>query len=111
MKANEYQEGTARTAMYPDKGGMGGLTYAVLGLASEAGEVAGKLKKVMRDNGGKLEGPARLKIAEELGDCAWYIAQTATELGFTLEEIMKANLDKLASRAERGVIQGSGDSR
>lgn len=111
MRANEYQKGAARTAMYPGKGEMLGLFYTVLGLASEAGEVAGKTKKVLRDRGGILDGPTRLALSEELGDVAWYLAQCAAELGFTLEDIMEANLDKLAKRAERGVITGSGDNR
>lgn len=111
MRANEYQSAANETAMYPDPGGMGGLTYVVLGLASEAGEVAGKIKKVLRDKGGVLDGPTRLALAGEVGDVCWYVAQVATELGFTLEDVMAANLTKLASRKERGVITGSGDSR
>lgn len=111
MKLNEYQRGASRTAKYPGAGGTGGLVYTSLGLAGEAGEVANKVKKVLRDSGGNLDGPMRLKLAEEVGDVLWYCAMLAMELDFTLSDIAEANLDKLASRAERGVIQGSGDSR
>lgn len=108
---DEYQAGAARTAKYPEPGGLMGLLYVSLGLSGEVGEFANKVKKVLRDNGGKLEGPARLRLAEELGDCTWYLAMCAKELGFSLGEIAEANLDKLASRAERGVIGGEGDHR
>lgn len=114
MLINDYQEMAGRTAQYPDAGGMGGVTYTVLGLASEAGELAGKLKKVMRDDGGTLPpGPSgkRLAMADELGDCLWYVAMVAKELGYTLSQVAEMNVMKLSSRKERGVITGSGDAR
>lgn len=111
MRANEYQKGADRTAMYPEKYKLMGLLYTALGLAGEAGEFCNKTKKVLRDKGGVLDGPTRLALTEELGDVAWYLAQCATELGFALDDILDANLDKLAKRAERGVITGSGDNR
>lgn len=111
ITANDYQKGASRTAMYPGKGELGGLLYTALGLAGEAGEYCNKIKKVLRDKGGVLDGPTRLALSEELGDCAWYLAQCANEIGFTLADVMEAGLDKLASRAERGVITGSGDNR
>lgn len=111
MTLNEYQKGAGRTAKYPDSGLTNGLVYVSLGLAGEAGEVANKVKKVLRDSNGNLELPMRLKLADELGDVLWYVAMFAKELDFTLDDIAKANLDKLASRAERGAIQGSGDVR
>lgn len=110
---NEYQEGADTTAIYPEAhtGSFNALSYAILGLTNEAGEVAGKLKKVWRDNGGILTGETADGIASELGDVFWYLAAAATELGYSMEEIAFANLEKLASRAERGVIGGSGDNR
>lgn len=111
LSMNEYQKGASRTARYPGAGGTNGLVYTTLGLAGEAGELANKVKKVLRDNDGNLNGPMRLALAEELGDCLWYVAMLASELEFTLDDIAEANLDKLASRAERGVIKGSGDQR
>jgi NTP pyrophosphatase (non-canonical NTP hydrolase) len=108
---NDYQEMAGRTAQYPDAGGMGGLTYTVLGLASEAGELAGKLKKVMRDDGGVISEEKRIAIAMEVSDVLWYCAMTAKELGLTLSQIAEWNIAKLRDRKERGVITGSGDTR
>lgn len=103
MNLNEYQNAAMMTAVYPEAHG---LTYTVLGLASEAGELAGKLKKQIRD--GAFQGPA---MEAELGDVLWYVAMVAEELGISLELVAQRNLEKLASRAERGKIGGSGDDR
>lgn len=114
MNFGEYQRGTARTAIYPGAGdacSYAGLSYVGLGLAGEGGEVAGKIKKVARDDDGIISDTARAKIADELGDVLWYAAQLATQLGVDLGSIAEANLAKLADRAERGVLQGSGDQR
>lgn len=109
MKANDYQDRALETAIYPDRGA--NFVYPALGLVGEAGEVADKLKKVIRDNGGVLTDPVRDAVAAELGDVMWYVAVLASELDYNLDEIMAKNLSKLASRAQRGVIQGSGDNR
>ncbi len=108
-----YEHAAAKTAIYPGAGygTMAAVAYCTLGLTNEAGEVAGKLKKVMRDGGGTLTEEARQAIASEAADTLWYLAMLARELGFTLEEMANANLSKLASRAERGALQGSGDQR
>ena len=87
------------------------LAVMALGLAGEAGEVADKVKKVLRDHGGVFSPEQREALKLELGDVLWYVAQLASELGFELEEIGAANLDKLASRSARNVIAGSGDNR
>jgi len=110
----DYQYGTAETAIYPGAGDVNsieGLTYVALGLGGEAGEIQNKVKKVIRDNNGIITDDIRAKLADELSDCLWYAAQFATQLGYSLEEICRANLKKLADRAERGVLQGSGDNR
>lgn len=108
MNLNEYQNEAMRTAIYP----VGqGIEYTTLGLVSEAGEVAGKVKKVLRDNGGVFSDEARKAIADEAADCLWYIAGLARELGFSLETLAAQNLNKLADRQARGVLQGSGDKR
>lgn len=108
MNLNEYQNEAMRTAIYP----VGqGIEYTTLGLVSEAGEVAGKVKKVLRDNGGVFSDEARKAIADEAADCLWYIAGLARELGFSLETLAVQNLNKLADRQARGVLQGSGDKR
>lgn len=87
------------------------IVYPTLGLANEAGEVAGKVKKIFRDKGGFISDADRQALKQELGDVLWYLAQICTELGLTLEEVAEANLTKLASRQERGQIRGEGDGR
>ena len=87
------------------------IVYPTLGLANEAGEVAGKIKKIFRDKGGVI-GPAdREALKYELGDVLWYLTQICTELELTLEEVAAANLEKLFSRQARGQIRGEGDER
>lgn len=110
MLFDEYQQETAVTAVYPSPGSITGLLYCALGLG-EAGEVQGKIKKILRDDDSVITAEKREQIAGELGDLLWYVAQTATELELSLDEIAQANLVKLASRKERGVLQGSGDNR
>lgn len=109
MNANDYQDRALETAIYPDRGA--NFVYPALGLVGEAGEVADKLKKVIRDNGGILTDPVRDAVAAELGDTMWYVAVLASELDYSLGEIMAKNLAKLNSRKERGVLSGSGDTR
>ena len=87
------------------------IVYPTLGLANEAGEVAGKVKKIFRDKGGFISDADRQALKQELGDVLWYLTQICTELGLTLEEVAEANLTKLASRQERGQIRGEGDIR
>lgn len=110
MDLNQYQERARRTAIYPQPL-MGLPVYPALKLAGEAGEVAEKIGKIIRDEGGVI-GPHRsVELAKELGDVLWYVANLAADLGFDLEQIGQMNLDKLESRALRGVITGSGDNR
>lgn len=109
LTMNTYQEQAVGTAIY---GAGDAIVYPVLGLVNEAGEVAGKIKKVLRDNNGNFDTPGvREAIIDELGDVQWYLAATARDLGVTLEEVGKRNLAKLADRKARNVIQGSGDNR
>jgi NTP pyrophosphatase (non-canonical NTP hydrolase) len=108
---NEYQESTARTAVYNGRKSVGGLVYATLGLTGEAGEVANKVKKILRDDNNVMTEEVRLKLLDEAGDCCWYLSQLITELGGKLEDVAIANIQKLTSRIQRGVIQGSGDNR
>ena len=111
MTFDNYQTNASRTAFYPRVFKNQGLYYTALGLAGEAGEVANKVKKVMRDNNGNLEEIAKTEILSELGDVLWYCATIADELGVNLEDIAKLNLIKLEDRMNRGKIQGSGDKR
>lgn len=105
MTLDEYQQAAMATAVYP-RNQQTALTYTALGLASEAGEYAGKLKKLIRD--AKWDAEA---AKAELGDCLWYIAACAEANGLTLAEVAKANIDKLADRKARDAIKGSGDYR
>ena len=88
------------------------VVYPALGLAGEAGEVADKVKKTIRDKGGNFtDETVKSEIAKELGDVMWYLAATARDLGYTLEEIAEMNLVKTRSRASRDRVHGSGDNR
>ena len=109
MTFADYQRGSRATAVYPDAGD--NLLYPTLGLCGEAGEVAEKVKKMVRDDGGELTPQRREALAGELGDVLWYVAQLATEAGLELGEVAEGNLAKLRSRQERAVLHGSGDER
>ena len=109
MKLNDYQRESRKTAMYPDLGG--NAIYPTLGLVGEAGEVADKVKKILRDNNGLFDKDSKDAIKLELGDVLWYISQLSSELGFELEDVANANLQKLNSRKLRGKIKGTGDNR
>jgi NTP pyrophosphatase (non-canonical NTP hydrolase) len=87
------------------------IVYPTLGLANEAGEVAGKIKKIFRDKGGQVTPEDREALKQELGDVLWYLTQICTELDLTLEEVAAANLSKLFSRQARGTLYGDGDAR
>jgi NTP pyrophosphatase (non-canonical NTP hydrolase) len=108
MELFDYQRRSRSTAHYPRTDS---LTYPALGLAGEAGEFADHAKKVIRDDRGVVTPGRREAMAKELGDVLWYVAQLATELDLELEQIAQDNLDKLASRMQRGVLSGSGDDR
>ena len=109
MLLNDYQLESRSTARYPDAGS--NLIYPTLGLTGEAGEVADKVKKLIRDRDGVVDQRFKEDVALELGDVLWYVAQLATELGLSLEDVASANLRKLRSRADRGTLQGDGDHR
>lgn len=109
MDLNEYQVQAQKTAQYPGKGK--DLSYPALGLNGEAGEVADKLKKIIRDHHGEFNAELREDLAYELGDVLWYVADLAIELGYTLDTIGHMNIQKLFSRARRGLIGGNGDHR
>jgi NTP pyrophosphatase (non-canonical NTP hydrolase) len=109
MHGNEYQSRALDTAIYPNKGA--NIVYPTLGLVGEAGEVAEKVKKIIRDSDGVMTDAQREQIAKELSDVCWYVAAVAHELDYSLDEIFDINLSKLSSRKERGVLSGSGDNR
>lgn len=106
MQASEYQERTKEFAVYPEDRA---LHYLALGLAEEAGEVAGKVGKYFRD-GSDIDDMAE-QVFKESGDVLWMLSQLANLLGYTLEECMQNNINKLTSRRDRKVLSGSGDDR
>jgi len=109
MDLNHYQRESRKTALYPNAGC--NVIYPTLGLVGEAGEVADKVKKILRDKKGLFDKESKDAIKFELGDVLWYISQLSSELGYELEDVANANLQKLNSRKIRGKIQGSGDDR
>lgn len=128
MTFNEYQKQASALGDYPDihvltKGSNedgnesedecidANYIYPALGLVGEAGEVAEKIKKLVRNDKGHVSEEKRQEIKKELGDVQWYLQQLATEFNFTLEEVAQGNLDKLNDRKERGVIKSEGDNR
>lgn len=123
MTPNEYQEKAHTFACYEkpicyhDFGG-GQMTsttvayaYPAMGLAEEAGEVAGKFAKAIRDEAGVISEERKEAIKKELGDVCWFVAELSTLMGFSLEDVMQSNITKLTSRKERNVLHGSGDNR
>ncbi len=108
MTFNEYQNEAAQTAVYSDNSK---IIYPALGLSNEAGEVLGKIKKVLRDNNGVYSPASVVEIGKEIGDVRWYIAALSRDLGLDMNAIAENNITKLKDRMNRGVIQGSGDNR
>lgn len=108
MNLNQYQAKALETAIYPEEYR---IIYPALGLNGEAGEVADKVKKVIRDEKCVMSDNRKVDIAYELGDVLWYVATMARDLGFSLEEIAKMNIEKLALRKKKGLLTGSGDHR
>lgn len=109
MDFKEYQEKSRKTALYPNIGN--NFVYPTLGLAGEAGEVAEKIKKVIRDKEGIIDDATREEIKKELGDVIWYLSQIASELNLSFDEVAEFNIEKLASRMKRGKLHGNGDNR
>lgn len=104
LTLNDYQNRAHKTAIYPVNKS---LEYLITGLASEVGEVSGKVAKYYRKDG---EFPKEA-VLDELGDVLWFVAELSTMLGSPLSKVAIGNIDKLASRKDRGVLKGSGDNR
>jgi NTP pyrophosphatase (non-canonical NTP hydrolase) len=103
-----YQQSAGGFAIYPKEKS---LEYLSLGLASEAGEVAGKVKKIIRDKDGVLSNEDKQALCLELGDVLWYVAMLAQDMGIKLSEVLTENSNKLRTRMESDKIKGSGDNR
>jgi NTP pyrophosphatase (non-canonical NTP hydrolase) len=108
MDFKDYQEAAAKTAVYDEKFA---VIYPVMGLVGEAGEVAGKVSKVLRDFDGEVQPDQLKEISKEIGDVLWFLAATARDLKLDLNTIAEENIAKLKSRQERGVLKGNGDNR
>ena len=108
MDMGEYQKQAEAFMIYPaDKK----ITYPILGLVSEAGEVADKYKKIIRDKNGQMTDEDRTEMLKEIGDVLWYLAAVCTDINMPLHQAALMNIQKLNSRLSRNVIQGSGDNR
>ena len=105
MLLDEYQERARTTAVYPREFA---YNYLALGVAGEAGEVANKVKKVLRDKNGVMDDTSRALIVDELGDVLWYIALMAHELGVTLQDVAEGNIAKLTERKAQNLIHDVG---
>ena len=108
MEFDRYQQLARATKIYPEKYN---IIYPTLKLAGEAGEVAEKVGKVLRDNNGEFSDEKIFEIAKELGDLCWYIANLASDLGLSLNTIAEQNIQKLIDRKVRNTLHGSGDNR
>ena len=110
MDFNEYDTQAEKTALYPIEPDKEWL-YPALGLASEAGEVLGKLKKIYRDKNSIMTTKDAVDIERELGDVLWYLSRLSKEIGSSLNTVALINVMKLADRLERGTVKGNGDNR
>ena len=109
MDFDNYQIEARKTAIYPNKDK--NYIYPTLGLVGESGEVAEKIKKILRDKNGNLDDESKLALKKELGDVLWYLSNLCDELDFLLSDVANENLVKLNLRLSRGKISGSGDDR
>jgi NTP pyrophosphatase (non-canonical NTP hydrolase) len=110
MTLDEYQKKALRTVISSESE-FKDLLHWVLGINGEAGEVAEKVKKIIRDKNGQVSQADKDELGQELGDVLWYLAVFAHHLGIPFDAVAKQNLDKLQSRQARGVLGGSGDNR
>lgn len=110
MTLNDYQQ-KALTTVISNESEFKNLLHWVLGINGEAGEIAEKVKKIIRDKNGEVSEQDKADMAKEVGDVLWYLAVFAHHLGVPFEDIAQQNLDKLQSRKARGVLGGSGDNR
>jgi NTP pyrophosphatase (non-canonical NTP hydrolase) len=108
MRLNEYQDAIKQFAIYPGAGtgNLSALSYTALGLSEEAGEYAGKVSKLIRDNVFETQ-----LAVKELGDVLWQLTRAATELNVSLNDVAEMNINKLTKRLKDGTLQGSGDNR
>jgi len=109
MNIDEYQSKARETAIYPFLGN--NFIYPALGVCGEAGEIAEKVKKIIRDDNGRITPESKEKLVTEIGDVLWYLANLATEINVSLDVVAQINLEKLQSRKNRNKLHGDGDNR
>lgn len=110
MTLDEYQKEALVTAVFNDDQ-FKDLAHWVFGITGEAGEIAEKIKKIIRDKNGEMTSEDKEELVKEMGDVLWYLAVLSEHLGYPFEEVGKRNIAKLRSRQERNQIHGSGDNR
>lgn len=111
MDFDEYEKLASRTAIFNDSQRLYRLYDLGLGIAGESGELVEKLKKIIRDDDGKVTEERREALKKEIGDVLWYLSQLSSALGFKFSEAAEANVKKLEDRYARDMIKGSGDNR
>ena len=109
MNFEEYQDLSRKTAIYPNINN--NFVYPTLGLSGEAGEVAEKIKKIIRDKNEKIGEEDKLEIKKELRDVLWYLSQLASELKISLNDVAESNIKKLNERKQKNMLHGNGDNR
>jgi len=109
MNFNEYQDECAKVAVYPNR--LNNFIYPALGLCGESGEVAEKIKKIIRDKGGIINDESREEIKKEIGDVLWYVSALCDELKLSMEDVAETNIRKLNDRKKRNMLKGEGDNR
>lgn len=103
----QYDKWLTKNIQNPQKD----LLLQVLGICGEAGEIAEKMKKIVRDKGGVIGEEDKMLMAKELGDVLWYLARFAQSIDMSIEDVALMNIEKLESRVKRGVVLGDGDER
>lgn len=113
MDFNQYQRAAQDFAVYPDNGAqtVNEVVYTTLGLNGEAGELADHVKKIIRDDHGEITNERQRALIRELGDCLWYVAMCASELGVTLADVASINIGKLTGRKVNDTLRGGDESR
>lgn len=109
MNLNDYQQAALRTAQPKDK--KNEFFHLVLGLVGESGEIAEKVKKIVRDQDSDLDKLDKDDLKKELGDVLWHVAVLSDYFDISLEDVGETNIKKLADRMSRNVLSGSGDNR
>lgn len=110
MTFDDYQQKALTTVLRTDSDFLD-LLHFILGVNGEAGEIAEKIKKIIRDKNGNVSAEDKVELAKEIGDVLWYLAVLASQLGVSLDKVAEQNIEKLQSRQQRGKLGGSGDNR